>query len=96
MPTYRKALEELAKLAGNANPKDTPIFHAVVSQAVEVLDVSHQELAAAFHVSRPTVTRWVNKVSAPHPALRPMIYDWVEAQARQRLQHQRRFAAEPG
>lgn len=71
----------IAALEG-ADSQDDATFQALLAQGIESLQLVDKDIAHAFTVSRPTVTRWRNGESAPHPALRKPVFDWLERRAR--------------
>jgi len=64
-----------------ADAADGVKFGKLVAIGVDILELTTKDIAHEFACSLPTVDRWINGVNAPHPAMRPAIYDWFERQA---------------
>lgn len=56
---------------------DKGTFQELLLMAIKLLDLTDEGIAERFDTSRPTVTRWRNGSNAPHPALRPAVYEWL-------------------
>lgn len=67
-----KDLKEAAKASG-----DKETFQSLLLAAIKLLDLTDEGIAGRFDTSRPTVNRWRNGSNAPHPALRPAVYEWL-------------------
>ena len=52
-------------------------FQRILRQAQILLEMSDQEIADAFSVSRPTVNRWINGKNLPYYAMRRPIQSWI-------------------
>lgn len=48
-------------------------FKEMLRSLVWTLRLTESEVGSALRVSSPTITRWINGVTAPHPALRESI-----------------------
>ena len=84
--TPRKlVLTELRRMAEAASVEDDAQFVDVLKRAAQVLELSEGQIADALRVSRPTVNRWLNAQSDPHPAMRQPIFHWIATQAKRRL-----------
>jgi transcriptional regulator with XRE-family HTH domain len=81
-----------AEKAMTASNKAT--FRRVLLHAIEVLDLTDEEIAHKFGASRPTVTRWRNGANAPHAALHATVYRWLLSAAKARLRRVEQVAAE--
>jgi len=86
----RLALIDLRQLAERA--LSTPgaianddLFVELLTKAAEVLELTDGDIADAAGVSRPTVNRWLNRQSDPHPAMRRPLYKWIDKQAAHKL-----------
>lgn len=64
-----------------ADPKNDQQFGDLLRRGFELLGLFDKDVAREFSVSRPTVTRWRNGDNAPHPAMRPPVYSWLERRA---------------
>lgn len=75
-----------------ADPKDATLFAWTMGHCLAILQLTHQEIADALGISRPTITRWISGQNAPHPALRKAVYSWLSKRAEQhRLVMERRL-----
>lgn len=70
--------EELASDLRGIDPNDDIKFQLVLKKGVELFDLSVKDIAHEFTTSIPTVERWLSGRNAPHPAIRPLIYKWLE------------------
>ena len=59
-------------------------FRAIMADFEFVTNVN--EFARKFGMSRPTINRWKNGHSVPHPALRPRIYRHLHKLADTKIQ----------
>ncbi len=71
-------LRGLLNALQTANVADDAAFHNCVSMAFNLIVLSEDELARKFSVSRPSINRWKNGRSAPHPAMRKHVYAWLK------------------
>lgn len=73
-------LENLAALVDVAKERITcdVLFHRVIKQTVDSTDHYPEALAKELAVSNSTISRWMNKHSAPHPAKKPQIYKQIK------------------
>lgn len=66
-------------------------FQGILTEGMELLDLTDEACARLFDVSRPTVTRWRNGSTAPLRAMRRLLSGVLKKEATKRLrQHQRR------
>ena len=81
-------METLSALHNDARTADITNddkFRTIIGACRYTLEMSDQEIGDALHVSRPTVSRWINGKSVPHPVMRKPIFDWISAQAARKL-----------
>ena len=78
-------LSTLRNDARSADLRNDEKFRAIICACRYVLEMSDAEIGDALHVSRPTVSRWINGKSIPHPMMRKPIFDWIGAQAAKKL-----------
>ena len=64
-------------------------FDTVVNHAQKVLGLSDLQMSVLFKVSRPTINRWVNGATAPHPMLRKAVFETLLVEVRQSLKRLR-------
>ena len=69
--------KELVARLGVADARNDELFTELFQEAANELGMSDAELAEKLRVSRPTVTRWKEGRSLPHPAIRPPIFIWL-------------------
>ena len=70
---------EIAQLLGTieqakVSPNDNALFKLVIEQTLSLGVTTKTELAIYFMVSEPTIHRWSEGTSAPHPLGRPTVY----------------------
>lgn len=53
-------------------------FSEHVVKAMGQLNLTDLEVAEEFDVSVPTVIRWKAGTTAPHPAMQPYVFEWLE------------------
>lgn len=68
-----RKLSELQSFLLQANLADDEVFRTVCCRVSSDLELSSSDLSSALGVSRPTVSRWMCGVTAPHPAMREPI-----------------------
>jgi len=78
-------LEDYVQSLSSADPQDDAAFLVLLRRAFETLRLTDTDLSREFGMSRPTVTRWRNGVTTPHPALRKPLYAWLLRRARSRV-----------
>jgi len=64
-----------------ADQKNDEVFHKIVEQGMDIMQLLDSDLAHEFNVSRPTVNRWRSGANAPHPALRKHVFAWLHKRA---------------
>ncbi len=68
--TERQDFVQKLKEAAQRGPDDAE-FASLIGQAVD--DLSEAEMSKLLQVSRPTINRWKNGRSVPHPLGRPRV-----------------------
>ena len=64
-------------------------FGGLFSLAMKVLELDQELAARMLKASRPTISRWIAGVSAPHPLARPTVFREFRKVAAERLrQHE--------
>jgi len=66
-------LREFEKRARMLDTNDEPAFRAFLGDARVILEKSEGDIADFLTVSRPTLNRWINGRSTPHPLMRPVV-----------------------
>ena len=77
----RDQLEEYRVALSAANKQDEMQFHLLVQYGVRLLELSDADLAHDLDMSLPSVARWRDGRNAPHPAMRPFIYQKLSLRA---------------
>jgi hypothetical protein len=83
-----KTLENFKVALRAISRRDNEGFRWAISHGVDLLNLTHQDIAEAFSISRPSVTRWINGQNSPHPAIRPMIYEWLAAKSEEKAKQE--------
>jgi DNA-binding transcriptional regulator YiaG len=60
-----------------AEMENTAEFNRLLKESETLLKLSDRELARAFTISVPSVTRWRNGTSSPHSVMRPIVYKYL-------------------
>ena len=81
MESKRKVLEGLVVRLKNTSRDVFEEFAPVFGYTLDVLELSDAKFARIFGVSRPTVTRWRNGVTAPHRRMRDTVLTFLETLA---------------
>jgi len=87
----KNSLQGLTKILIEAQKieLDRESFGKIFAHAIKVLELSHNEVAREFKISRPTVSRWEAGISAPHPLGRKPVFQLFEKLAKAKLrQHE--------
>lgn len=64
----------------NADIKNDEDFERILNDVMDLTELAEKDIAHQFSVSRPTVERWRHGKTSPHPAMRPPVYQWLQAQ----------------
>jgi transcriptional regulator with XRE-family HTH domain len=84
--TTAAALQAVAnQLTGKPSSEDDALFADLVREAMAALELSDSDLARQFGMSRPSVTRWRNGRTAPHPAMRAKVFKALLTRVRSRM-----------
>lgn len=77
-----EALDDLiAQLGAASISEDEFDFGGLLRAAKQLLRLDNDQLAEILNVSRPTVSRWIRGLSAPHPLGRKAIFDALKFRA---------------
>jgi transcriptional regulator with XRE-family HTH domain len=82
LDSYQKVLREkynnLIRRILDAKQKleDSDLFCNLTREFITVTGLSHETVACDLVVSRSTITRWFNKINAPHEKMRKLIYNY--------------------
>lgn len=71
-------LDKFINLLEIGDPADDEVFCKILATSEKALNMSDQDLGRAIRVSRPTVTRWRNGKSVPHPLVRKGVIDFLK------------------
>jgi len=64
-----------------ADPYDDAVFRSLLARSAEILRLLDKDIARELDASRPTVTRWKNGNSSPHPLIRRHMYARLKRRA---------------
>lgn len=82
----RKAvLTDLRDQANMADLSDDPAFQRLLNACQGLFEMSDDELAEIFMVSRPTINRWSNGKNLPHRRVRKAVFNWISNTALKRV-----------
>jgi hypothetical protein len=65
--------EEFKNFIENANLSDDAVFASVVKEILDYFQILPGDIGNSLRVSRPTIMRWKNGVTSPHPLMREPI-----------------------
>lgn len=82
----REALKDYVPLVTQADVDNGATFHTVIQKGFELTVLTDDAIGQHFGMSLPSVDRWKNGRTAPHPAMRKHVYAWIEQRARQALE----------
>ncbi len=68
-------LQEFMTLLNSTNAEDDAAFAERVATGMDLLELVDKRFGLAVGYSRPTVNRWRNRVTVPHPSTRAIVYD---------------------
>ena len=85
LPSRKITLNEVAKQLKTPDTNNDQAFQELIGICQVFLEMSEQDMADKFEVSRPTINRWANGKNLPHPAMRRTIYDWVRNDVARRI-----------
>lgn len=69
----------------NANSEDSNMFYELINKSFKLLEFSDLDVAVRFGMSKPSVSRWKNGRTAPHPAMRPPAYKWFAKRTKEAM-----------
>lgn len=72
-----EALRSFERKLSLVHLEDDAVFRALLEEGMQLLQLSHQDVARAFGASLPTVHRWLDGRAVPHPASRTPVFDWL-------------------
>lgn len=78
-------LEKLKRDIAGRDPNNDDDFREILITARDAFAMTDGDLASAFFVSRPTVSRWISGRNLPHRALRRPVFDWIAKEASRQL-----------
>ena len=82
-----KELESFIAELTAKNSTDLDLFRGLIGRSQELLALSDSDLSREFTVSRPTISRWKNGVSAPQPLMRKMVLDRLAKKTKGHLRY---------
>jgi hypothetical protein len=91
-------LDELKALRGqlrSADVQSDDLFRRLARESIEGAKVDVHDFSEKVGVSRPTVTRWKNGDSVPHPALRRTIYPLLRKEVERAIDLLESAASDP-
>jgi hypothetical protein len=89
MSLTREELQGLEHRLESPDTRDAKVFRELLSDTIDLLNMSLREVADEFAVSPSSVTRWKQGANAPHPAMRPLVFKFLArkvAESRRRLE----------
>jgi len=92
-------IEELRALSSDlakADPENREAFHALVGRVFALLSLKDEDFAHQFGMSRPSVTRWRNGSTAPHPAVRRQVFARLARRVREATSNEEKAAPAGG
>jgi hypothetical protein len=72
--TRQDDLKKLVTDLEAASLGDNWVFRRLVCRTIELLGLSNADVAHQFGTSIPTIARWREGMSVPHPAMRSAVY----------------------
>lgn len=78
---YGTRYEDLIALVEKSNLRNDNEFRTVIVLGMEVFAITDEEAARFFDVSRPTINRWRNGQTAPHPGMRGFVCNQLKKKA---------------
>jgi hypothetical protein len=81
-------VDQLREFEGRAHRLDTndeATFRTFVGDARIILEKSEADIADLLGISRPTLNRWINGRSIPHPLMRPAVLSKILSQVTAKL-----------
>lgn len=72
-----RQLEAFARDVDAADLSDREAFSRVLRKGMDLLELLDSDLSERFDASRPSVNRWRNGKTAPHPAVRQLVLRYL-------------------
>lgn len=73
-----------------ADLADDATYTRIINLCAVVLEIEDNEIATALGVSRPTVARWMNSITRPHPAAREPVRRFFMKRLDEIIENERR------
>ena len=83
---YAASLGRQIEICESGAQQNIIVFYRLLQEGKSRLLFTEKDAAHEFEVSRSTITRWVNAVNAPHPAMRVHVYVWLLKQTKLALE----------
>lgn len=84
-PSTLDELDQLKVDIDAAVDDDDVAFHALVRRAFWLAALSDADVSRQFGMSRPSIMRWRTGRSAPHPAMRRHVYEWMASKVQEAI-----------
>ena len=78
-------LENLSDRLKRIKHSNDDEFKQIIADSITLLRLTDYEASLIFDVSRPTVTRWKNGRTVPHPAMREALCKKIKTKVNKRL-----------
>lgn len=78
MENILSELKNYQTALNTADIEDKEVFYDLFIQGMALLHLSDEDVALRFTMSRPSVDRWKNRRTAPHPVICFIVYKWFE------------------
>jgi len=89
----KAALTDLRDQANIADLSDDGTFQRLLNACQGLFEMSDDEVAEIFMVSRPTINRWSNGKNLPHRRVRKAVFNWISNTALKRVRMIEKYEA---
>jgi DNA-binding transcriptional regulator YiaG len=73
------SLDDYKKILSKADAESDVTFQIVINLALKLLPMTEKDFYRRFDMSVPSMKRWINGTSAPHPIMRKRVFEFIES-----------------
>lgn len=68
-----------------ANTENTVLFHAVITTGFTLEVFEEANICHFLCMSRTSLKKWLDGKNAAHPAVRVVVYNWIDTQLKEKI-----------
>lgn len=79
------AIESFIKTLKKVDCNNDSQFYIIFGRGIKLLKINDEEITKKFDMSKPSLSRWKNNITAPHPSIRKHVYEFLQQKAEEIL-----------